>query len=309
MDFKLAKTGFCLGCQREYPIDEFYPKLAEDEFVPTHVLPYCEHCCNEMVNKFLEKSGSLESAVWFTCAKLDIPFIKQCFDLAVEEKNRYIAKSTKDKTDKDYPIFKYYYNYLWGSKSKRKSTDFWECFCDSDNLNPNQAQEETERKIDEKIDELKMDWGEQESIDDYRFLIHNYKKYTEGITISPKQEDMFRDLCLARLEKRKIEEGRKSGDLTKSQGRILTLMNRLKLDEVASDKPKTMSEQFCTENIKKHEYHDPCEFYQDKKRWDDVNGWKKYFKDCVLRPLLNTLANQRDFSISLDDVEKYQNLE
>ena len=45
----------------------------------------------------------------------------------------------------------------------------------------------------------------------------------------------------------------------------------------------------------------PCELYKEPRKYKDFNQIKKYYKDLVLRPLLNTLAGHRDFEIDIED--------
>ena len=51
------------------------------------------------------------------------------------------------------------------------------------------------------------------------------------------------------------------------------------------------------------EEHEPADFYKDKDRWRDTTHRRKYYRDNVLRPTLNTLANMRDFNIDIEDVK------
>jgi hypothetical protein len=53
------------------------------------------------------------------------------------------------------------------------------------------------------------------------------------------------------------------------------------------------------------EEHDPADFYKEPKKWKDQNKLRRFYKDLVLRPLLNTLTGSKDFDLNLDDVEKY----
>ena len=153
---------------------------------------------------------------------------------------------------------------------------------------------------------MELDWGYQESEEDYKFLIYMYEKYTKGVTIeNPQQEDLYRDLCLARLEKRKAEQGKIDTDITKIQGRILTLMNKLKLDEFESTKPKTVSEQLIFAKIAQIEQTKPADLYKEPEKYKDYSKLRKYMKDLVLRPALNTLVGNKDFNLNLDDVESY----
>jgi hypothetical protein len=302
---ELGKSSHCISCKREYPIDRFYVIKANEEFCPSHVTSYCEDCVAEMVKYYTNKTQSLEKGVWYTCAKLDIPFIKEVYKKAETQKNQYQERSDKD--DSEYNIFKYYYNWLWGNKSIEKTTDMWHDFTDSDTaVDQIDGSRETEKFIKEQVEKLSMEWGEQETVDDYKFLVYNYNKYTKDLKIStPQQEDLYRDLCLARLEKRKAEEGRIDTDITKIQNRILNIMSKLKIDDFADSKPKSLSEQLIFQKIAMIEEHEPAEFYKDPKKWKDVHGARKYMEDMVYRPLANTLVGSKDFDISMDDIDKY----
>jgi hypothetical protein len=302
---EIGKSSYCVSCKREYPIDRFYQIKANEEFNPSHVTCYCDACVKDMVKYYLDKVKNLEKAVWYTCAKLDVPFIKEVYKKAEEMKNQYQAKGGK--SDSEYDIFKYYYSFLWGNKSIEKTTDMWHDFTDTDiSVDEIDGSRETEKFIKEQVEKLSMEWGEQETVDDYKFLVYNYNKYTKDLKIStPQQEDLYRDLCLARLEKRKAEEGRIDSDITKIQNRILNIMSKLKIDNFADNKPKSLSDQLVFNKIAMVEEHEPCEFYKDPKKWKDVHGGRKYMEDMVLRPLMNTLAGTKDFDISMDDIEKY----
>ena len=229
------------------------------------------------------------------CALLDIPFIKRVFE-KTQELNR--------DTDK---FVETYYNLLWGNRSMKKALDTWESFSDSDvGFEEISGVTKTDEGIKAQIEKLELDWGYQESEEDYKFLIYMYEKYTKGVTIeNPQQEDLYRDLCLARLEKRKAEQGKIDTDITKIQGRILTLMNKLKLDEFESTKPKTVSEQLIFAKIAQIEQTKPADLYKEPNKYKDYSKLRKYMKDLVLRPALNTLVGNKDFNLNLDDVESY----
>jgi len=299
---KTGKTAICMRHKREYPIDRFYTTRANEEFLPDKVIPYCSECMEEMVKYYYSKTQSLESAIYYTCAKVDIPFIKEVCDRAVSKFNHSQAiRKDKDKSN----LFAIYYDFLWGDSSLEKQTDMWYDFSDSDTAYEDLVGDPREAEIKNHAEEIKEHWGVQDSYSDYKFLIDLYNKYTAGIRIeNPQQEDLYRDLCLARLEKRKLEAG-KEGDITKIQNRIFSLMNKLKIDNFADTTPKTLSEQLIFEKIAQIEQHEPAEFYKEPKKWKDFNKLRQYQKDMVLRPTLNTLANLRDFNIDIDDIEKY----
>ena len=304
---QLPRTCFCIRDGREYSSERFYAHK-NTEVYPKGYIPYCKDCCEDIVKFYLKKCGTLESAMWYTCAFFDLPFIKKVFDNMVTFKNTFQAKSGKE--DAEYSIFAYYYDYLWGSKSSKKALEEWNTFADSDvDFKDIQGLTKSDENIRQQIEKLELDWGLQESEEDYRFLEYMYDKYTKSINIeNPQQEDLYRDLCLARLEKRKAEQGKIDTDITKIQARILTLMNKLKLDEFESTKPKSLSEQLMFAKIAQIEMFKPADLYKEPTKYKDFNKVKKYYQDICLRALRNTLAGTRDFDIDMEHLSDY-NLE
>jgi hypothetical protein len=291
---KSVVMGYCVNDSREYPSDRFY-EHKNIELFPKGLVPYCKDCCNAMLKYYLKKTGTLEASMWYVCARLDIPFIKRVFE-TVQDKNKDINKFLDN-----------YYAYLWGCHSMKKALDTWESFADSDvSFEEISGVTKSDEGIKAQIEKLELDWGYQESEEDYKFLIYMYEKYTKGVVIeNPQQEDLYRDLCLARLEKRKAEQGKIDTDITKIQSRILTLMNKLKLDEFESTKPKTVSEQLIFAKIAQIERTKPADLYKEPTKYRDYSKLRKYMKDLVLRPALNTLIGNKDFNLNLDDAESY----
>lgn len=301
---KQVKIGYCQSCEREYATSSLYSSKAEFTS-KAKTIPYCKKCCEEILKYYIAKTGTLESAMYFTCAKLDVPFIKKVYDSMVAYKKSFQDKTKK--ADTEYDIFSYYYRYLWGSSSMQGALDEWNCFADSDtDLSQIQNVSKDVECLKLEAKELKLKWGCMEDVEDYEYLEYQFDKYTNGIKFdNPQQEDLYRDLCLARLEKRKIEEKRSDGDLTKVQTRILTLLNKLKLDNFEDTKPKSISDQLIFAKIKMIEQTKPCDLYKEPKKYRDFNKLRKYEKDMVLRPLLNTLVGHKDFDISMDDIAQY----
>lgn len=291
---KSTVMGYCVQDSREYPADRFYAHN-NTELFPKGLVPYCKDCCNTMLKYYLKKTGTLEASMWYVCARLDMPFIKNVFEKAQEKHVN---------TDK---FIETYYNLLWGGHSIKKALDKWESFADSDvDFKDIQGVVKTDEGIKAQIEKLELDWGYQESEEDYKFLEYLYDKFTQDIEFeNTQQEYLYRDLCLARLEKRKAEQGKIDTDITKIQGRILTLMNKLKLDDFESTKPKSVSEQLIFAKIPMIESKRPWDIYNKMQEYKLSSKRRQYYKDLVLRPTLNSLVNNRDFNIDMSDLEKY----
>jgi hypothetical protein len=293
---KSSVLCMCIKDGREYPSDRFYAHKNLEIF-PKGYIPYCKDCCNDILQYYLKKTGTIEASIWYMCALLDIPFIKRVFEK---------VQDMHVETDK---FFETYYTYLWGAKSMKKALDTWESFADSDvGFEEISATVKDVEAIKVQKDALELKWGLQESEEDYQYLEYLYNRYTQGTIKNPYQEDLYRDLCLARLEKRKIEQNQSSFDITKTQARILTLMNKLGIDDFETSKPKSLSEQLMFAKIAQIEMTKPCDLYKEPTKYKDFNKVKKYYKDICLRALKNTLAGTRDFDIDMTNLSDY-NLE
>lgn len=304
------KFSTCVACNREYGIDQFYEKNTKtfvDDFSNGY-LCYCKKCCEEMLKYYIKKTGSLQGGLYYTCARLDVPFVRKPYESTVKMRDNIMNKNKKEKQDTDYDIFKWYYSFLWGNSTTMKPTDIWNGFIDSDMKPQDDESVKSKEAIQLEMEKYKMEWGNQESIEDYKYLSYVYDKYTQGLKIeSAQQDDLIRDLCIARLDKRKVDDGRSTEDVTKIQNRILQLLNKLKLDNFESSKPKTLSEQFLSNKIAMIEENNVKDIYENKlmDNYKDLTKIQRYYKDMCLRPLGNMLLDNRTFDIDINDIEKY----
>ncbi len=302
------KFSTCVACGREYTIDHFYKRNKNyvDEFSNGY-LCYCDKCCAEMLKFYTKKTGSLQSGFYYTCARLNVPFIRKPYESVIKQKNAFQNRSKSPKEDTTYDLFYWYWDFLWGKSTRMTPTDTWNEFCDSDMKAQDDESVKSKEAIQLEMDKYKMDWGNQENIDDYKYLSYVYEKYTQGLNIeSAQQDDLIRDLCIARLDKRKVDDGRSAEDVTKIQNRILQLLNKLKLDNFESSKPKTLSEQFLSNKIAMIDENNVKDIYTNKDyEYKDINKIQKYYKDMCLRPLGNMLLDNRTFDIDINDIEQY----
>lgn len=299
MKIKRESVAHCIECNRDYVIDKFYDSKAT--FLgKARVIPYCEDCCNDILQYYLKEKGSLESAVFYTCAKLDVPFIKSVFEASVKHKNNLISKSN-DKKDTDYNIFKYYYMYLWGGKSLQKNTDVWCDFSNTDvSLDSINSAKKSEEAFKQDMEKFILDWGNQ-AIEDYQFLEYRYDVYTKDKVLTPAQETLYRSLCKAELRKRKkeskaeYENDSDIGDSVKEDNEmIMKLMDKLKISNFNEIKDKSDVELLIERQIWEHENTDPCEIV-DKEYYKDYCDIGKNWGKQILRACRNILGGSREY--------------
>ena len=275
----------CLGDMRE---SEFYASWSK--FTDGKV-PYCKTCVNKIYEYYLQETGSDKTALYFTLMKLDIPFIEEIYNSIAEKKTVTIS------------------TYITILQRRTTCQEIWSDFTATDvKLDENEVHIQTVDDKKRELDNLEKTWGKQDCVEDYDFLEDTFKRYTQGVDfINPQQEDLYKDLCRDRLLLRKINDNRYNGEesLDKVQNRISKTMSILKLDQFEENKPKTISEQLMFTKIAQIEQTKPADLYKEPKKYRDFNKIKMYYKDLVLRPLLNTLVGSKDFNIDIDDVGKY----
>ena len=270
---------------------------------------YVRYCKNHIAKCYLDylKKGNMQSAIYFTCALTDTPFIKEVYDRYIELRNEKIKSGKLTPTQlKTYNDFAKYREQL---RTMKKAMDNWNDFSDTNvDYKDIMGLKKPDIALEAEKDLLVLNWGMQEQMSDYDFLEKTFERYTKGVEfVNAQQEDLYRDLCRDRLSLRKLNDGNYNGEESQEviSKRVERTMSKLKVDEFESNKPKTISEQMLFAKIAQIEQTKPADLYKEPKKYKDFNKLRKYEKDMVLRPLLNTLAGHKDFNIDIDDIERY----
>ena len=272
----------CIGTVKETEFYDSFNKLEGNKVC------YCMKCCDKIFKYYQDSGYDVKMSLYYTLQKIDVPFIQDVYDKLVS-KGKISVK-----------------NYLSEIQGRKDKIEIWNDFSSSDKIIESTADEKEKQK--ERLEYLEDVWGIQDTEKDYEFLENTFERYTKGVEfINQQQRDLYKDLCRDRLLLRKINDGRYGGEETidKVQNRISKTMATLKVDQFESNKPKTLSEQLIFEKIAQIEKTKPCEYYKEPRKYRDFNKVRLYYKDLVLRPLLNTLCGQKDFDINIDDIEKY----
>lgn len=281
----------CIGTKKETDFFTSWSLFSDGK------VRYCKTCCDRIYQYYLAETQSEKSALYYTLQKIDIPCIKEVFEKIYDN---------AIKTQKSISISAYMTEFLKHTNNKDIWTDFNTSDMTLSDIQSNKIQSVEQKREDKLI--LQKRWGIQDTPEDYVFLEDTFDRYTDGVEfINSQQEDLYRDLCQNRLTLRKIQEGRINTEesIDKVSNRISSLMKTLKVDQFEGNKKKTLSEQLICEKIAMIEQTKPAELYKEPKKYKDFNKLDRYFKDIVLRPLLNTLVGHKDFDIDIEDVEKY----
>lgn len=289
------KVSFCNDCLRQYPLEKFY--TTKNPFHKNGVTLYCKDCCEEIVQHYLKQTGTLETAIWFACSQIGVPFIRKAYDEF--EKRIQTFKDKSGKEDSEYNLFANYYTCLTKNESK---VDNWNDFSATDvALGDIQSLRKSEELMKAEYEKFELDWGKQ-TIEDYQFLEYRFDVYTEGKSLKPAEETLYRQLCLVELRKRKKEakadldkDGNEIGDSTKEeQAMMLSLMQKLKIDNFAENKDKSDIDRIIEKQIWEVENTEPCEIIDREYYKDFCDLGKNWGKD-ILRCVKNLLIGSKDY--------------
>lgn len=268
-------------------------------------LPYCKNCNTALYQRYRDEKFTAEEALYYVCSMNNTPFIaekvQQTFDFVTSEAKRGAKVSN---------IFGTYYNILLRETSKHH---LWQDFSCTDIDYKDIATHIEKRDVTKKeMEQLELDWGKQSDIEDYALLDYWFDELTGDKPLEKVEELSYRDLCLARLSKRKIEQfnpelktkdgesqdiTKKQTQITSIQARINSLMKMLKIDNFEEKKQQTIIERMLETRINEQEKYKPAMFYEGKKENEDYFGRSKYFHDHIYRPIMNQFANNKLYDI------------
>ena len=273
----MAITSFCVNHHVELPIDEFYKSTN-----PLHrgYTLYCKKCTQQIFASYYKRFGEVEAALWYTCAELGVPFIRNIYD-------QVLVRAKGVKTPNFIGIYMAYLN------GQRKTTAKWDSFADTDTpMGEVQSFKDVEISKQEQIKELMMIWGDDLEIDDISFLEWRFTTYTSDMQLTEYQASRYRDLCSCELKIKK--------DIDTQQNIKLKALiaKELGIDQFTVDKEKTDAEKYIENDIYMMEKYEPAEYYADKELYKDFVGLKDYWDKWVLRPKKNLIIGSKDYEIN-----------
>lgn len=247
---------------------------------------HCKKCLDKIYDYYYKNSGENDKvALYYTLIQENTPFITDIYDKLKPK----IGKITPNK-------------YFTELSKTNKNVDLWKDFSASDF-----KLIDSEAMTDPQIREWEKNWGAQ-TIEGYKFLDETYKRYTKDIEkLTVAQKDLIKDLCQYRLMLRQINDSTYNGEMSQKdiQSQISSLLSKLKMDNFEEKKTGTLSEQSMFAINQMIERVDVVDVYGKKKEYEDHIGRRKYYKDMCLRPLLNCLADHKDWDLNIDDVTQY----
>lgn len=277
-----VKETYCNRHRCTLPVEEFYKTNN-----PNHgngYLLYCKKCTQEIMAKNLKDFGNLESALWYTCAQLDMPFIRKVYE-RVDEKAR----------DRNVKNTNYIGIYITNLNTFRKSTDRWETFADTDvAMGEVSSVKDLEVAKAKQIEELQMIWGDDLEFDDIQYLEYRFTTYTKDMELDEYQAGRYRDLCMCELKIKNNEDAAANMKLKP------LIAKELGLDQFKISKEKSDIEKIIENDIYMMEKYEPAEYYADKELYKDHFNIHSYYVNYILRPIKNLVTGSKDYEIKED---------
>lgn len=273
---------------RPIALDNFYMACPESLFFGIGYIPICKKCLYEILELYLKTHEDIKVAMYFMCRKIDIAFYHTEFESANRGNRKNIVKT--------------FQTYMRLFNSICKTNDKWRPFDYSDYV-------ELERDIgyygrgkgldikfnEDERKEMAIFWGHGLPDEDYAFLNKEYEEWTTRHKCDDYAEEvLYKEICMQMLDIRKDREN--GADVTKKVEALQKLMTSANVKPIDTAAIKT-SESVNALGlwIKDIEMYRPAEYFDDKKRYVDADGFKKYFDRFIVRPLKNLLTGTRDF--------------
>jgi hypothetical protein len=254
---------------------------------------YVRYCKKDIAKCYLDylKKGTMQSAVYFTCALTDTPFIKEVWDRYIELRNEKIKSGKITPTQlKTYNDFAKYREQL---KAMKKATDDWNDFSATNvDYRDIMGLKKSDIALEAEKDKFVLDWGKRENIQDYQYLEYEYGRLTKDKPLKPQEETLYRKLCMVELMIRLKEE--KDEPTSTEQTQLLNLMKTLKIDNFQEEKDKSTIEEIIEKQIWEVENTEPCEII-DREYWKDYCDIGKNWGKEIIRAVKNLITGSREF--------------
>ena len=261
------------------------------------LIPYCKDCVQKIFDYYYGESNNFQLAVYYTCQKLDIPFLEELFHSVFD---LYKEKSAKEFSDLNKKYMGEYIRLLnQGSVKYGDKLDFSYSDSDLSNIDTKIAERE---KSKQELNRFKLDWGNQDSDDAYAFLEYRYDVYTENKPLTPAQDALYRQLCLVELAKRRKEDNKES---TKDeQDMMIKLMTQLKINNFDEKKELSIVERMLETRIAVQEKEKPAFHFDDVRKNADYMGKGRDIYNHIYRPFKNVVTNSKEYKIAPMDESK-----
>ena len=284
---------YCRKCMLlKKPVDFF---KAVDPLDSNGYFSICKDCASKIYVDHYLFEKNLENAIYKVCRVINLKYD----DAVISAVRAHL--STQGKTDDDPSVFGIYKSRLASTDSKNGSNiavgDM--TFAESNN---NYGDDDKEEVVFEGAESVKEFWGENFSVEEYRFLEKTLAQWRQSYSCNNEAERFYlKQICLKLLELEQ-SDGKKDGIL-KSVQQLLKDSALTPAQQTASSSGKG-TETWGMMN-KLVEESSPSEYYKDKELFKDFDNIGSYIKKYITRPIKNFVTGSRDFNVNTDDDAEY----
>lgn len=272
------KKYTCFKCYESFTEIQFY--LSNSDFY--YKVPVCKECLYKIFETRLSQNGSISKTMIGMCSEMNTFFSNSLLDSCIDDVN--------SKNGEKVAVFKYYMRQVNSQAPYRGLT-----FKDSEipnNLFGVSSNLDSSNMLS--LDENKIKWGYNYTPEDYAYL---NAKYDEWCITSPHDliSDItgIRDICKQELYLSKNPDDAKA---TKTKYDLIKACGldgkSLRNEEKGRDNVLEMELGKWIEEI---EHTEPCDLWDDKKKYVDMSGRDEYYKNQYIRPMRNICMGKKDF--------------
>lgn len=281
----------CVYCGRMKDTKkDFYPNY--NEFMAYNKMAYCKDCEKEIAQKIMDKNANFELGVRNLCSIFTMPFRYEAMNALKEE----INKTTKERN------LDYVFQYLKALKDTDTPEEYWQDLSGNSYLGLDilkRSAPTSDGDIDI-LNQCEKDWGKQDYIEDYIYLVSKFKQYTDGETLTPAMVDTVRYLCLAQLDVKKLRDTKaEQKDISTAETRVGKYLEQLHLNDFKFNKSKTLMEKNIEDWGYNFERVEPLD-WEDENLKDRLGIDVDY--DDIVRSNANKIVGSKDYP-NIDEID------
>lgn len=242
------------------------------------LVPYCKDCLKETLDE--NNINSVKNVL----RQIDKPYIEDLWTRAVEHEKETLGT---------------YLSSLKVGSNKDKTYDDSE-FINLGFKDSEQLEDETQQPTDFKVtNEMKRVWGNNLSDTDIEYLENFYFEYKNNYsTDTPVQRNLYRNIAKIHLQAEKELDGgqvKTFKELMELSSKLHNDGNIKPIQSTGANDDKGLSAYGLW--IKEVELNEPCEYFEKKPVYEDVDGFKKYIDKWFVRPFKNIFNLSKDFDV------------
>lgn len=287
---KSKELFYCRKCQKDRKAQKFYE--ATNLFLDTNgKMSICRGCCQDVYDHYFKIYGNIEDALKATCRDLDVRFSIPIVQQVQSQIDTLTGQGKEARA-----IFGYYKSKLGSTGKANEGLDSFR-FKDSDVSSGDHSMDIAVHVGEPTIDDV-IFWGKGFIEEDYLFLNDELENWKATHKCDNQAElTLLKEICIKILN---IRNKRAAKENVSSE--VKELQDLFKTASVDPAKANVASAGRSHEAfgvwLKDIEQFRPAEWFEHQERYVDMDGFKPYIKNYVVRPIKNFISGVRNFFVS-----------